>query len=137
MKSEEQIEDFYTPDVLDELKIALDEVGSIQPVWQEEVSAWVFTHPLYPTVEVPGDTEEDCRNRYPWWLAQFIKERLKDNISEADERITSGRGGKRSGSGRPRGRRKPETEAIRVPIDIAQWLKAQPEHWEQVRKIMG
>ena len=98
-----KLEKLFSQGVIEGLKIALAEVGEIEPWLDEETGCWVFCSPLYPSVEAPGATKEECIQRYQGWLAQFIEERLKGNIHLKDEARTSGRGGCRPGTGRPKG----------------------------------
>ena len=105
------------------LKIALAEVGEIKPWFDKDVDAWVFSHPNYP-VEYGGDSSKEVVKNYPKYLREFIAHRLEGKIAEVNEKETKGRGGFREGSGRPIGSKSalPSTQ-IRVPVDIAEWLK--------------
>lgn len=120
----------------EELEIALKEVGTIKPHWEEDVQAFVFEHPAYP-VRYAGDTEQEVIKNYPLYLSDFIEERLKGNLAPFVERLTSGRGGKRPNAGRPKGKSKEETKMVRLPIRIADWIKESPEHLEAVRNLMA
>lgn len=105
------------------LKIALEEVGEIKPWFDKEVDCWVFSHKNYP-VEYGGDSEKEVIRNYPKYLREFIAHRLDGRISEVNEKETKGRGGYREGAGRPKGTKSAEpTTQIRVPRDIAAWLK--------------
>lgn len=105
------------------LKIALEEVGEIKPWFDEEVNCWVFSHKNYP-VEYGGNSVKEVIKNYPKYLREFIAHRLDGRVSEINERETKGRGGNREGAGRPKGSRSAEpTIQIRVPADIAAWLK--------------
>lgn len=104
------------------LKIALKEIGKIKPWFDKEVNAWVFEHPKYP-VGYAGKTSEEVIEKYPLHLREFILERLNDNLDPLVEQQTKGHGGKRPGAGRPIGSTKEPTRQIRVPLDIAEWLK--------------
>lgn len=115
------------------LKIALTEVGKITPWYDEEVSAWVFEHPLYP-VGYAGNTSNEVIKKYPLHLREFILERLNENLNPLVEKETKGHGGKRIGAGRPIGTAKTPTKQIRVPTDIAGWLQI-PTNIEVVRKV--
>jgi hypothetical protein len=119
-----------------QLEIALDEIGVIQPWWSEEDRLYVFEHPAYPMV-MHGDADcEEARAGYLRALKGFIEERLAGNVAESVERITLGRGGARPGAGRPR--KDIPTVAIRIPEDIANWLKADPEkHIAAIRRIIA
>jgi hypothetical protein len=105
-----------------ELKIALDEVGTIQPWFDKEVNAWVFEHPFYPVRYAGGSTEEVLEN-YPKYLEVFIEHRMQNRIGEINERKTKGKGGHRPGSGRPQGTKKEPTKQVRLPLEIADWIK--------------
>ncbi|HEY9685423.1 MAG TPA: hypothetical protein V6C52_00460 [Coleofasciculaceae cyanobacterium] len=119
-----------------ELKKALQEIGTIQPWWDEDVSAFVFEHSAYP-VRYAGDTEQEVIENYPQYLREFIAERLAGNLAPEVERATSGRGGRRPGAGRPLGTRKEATERIRLPLPIVQWLRDDPDNVDKIRRLMG
>jgi hypothetical protein len=115
------------------LKLALKEIGEIVPWYDEEVSAWVFEHPLYP-VGYANATPEAVIANYPLHLKEFISERLNNNLNPLVEKETKGHGGARIGAGRPIGTTKTPTKQIRVPTDIADWLKI-PQNIETIRRI--
>jgi hypothetical protein len=117
------------------LKIALEEIGDIKPVFKEKFNAWIFKHSAYPDVEYAGDSPEEVIQNYPLYLREFIKQRLDRNISELVEKKTKGRGGKREGAGRPKGTKKEPTERVSMPKDIAKWFK-RPGAVLIVRKLM-
>jgi hypothetical protein len=117
------------------LKMALKEIGPIKPWFDKEVKAWVFEHAYYP-VSYAGDTPEEVIKKYPLHLREFIIERLKNNLDPLVENQTKGHGGARKGAGRPVGTKKEPTLQIRVPLDIAQWLK-NPGVIPQVRSIIS
>lgn len=57
-------------------------------------------------------------------------------LSPINEKETVGRGGFREGAGRPKGSKSAQpTKQIRVPVDIAEWLK-QPGIIPNLRSIM-
>ena len=80
------------------LKIALNEIGKIEPWYDEEVSAWVFEHPFYP-VGYAGNTSDEVIEKYPLHLKEFILERLNENLNPLVEKETKGHGGKRIRAG--------------------------------------
>ncbi len=104
-------------------KIALAEVGTIKPWFDPECQALIFEHELYP-VEYGGDTKEEVIERYPLYLRGFIEERLKGNLSDFTEARTRGRAGKRSDAGKPVRTTRKATAVIRLPLNIANWIKA-------------
>lgn len=116
------------------LKIALQEVGKIQPWYDKNYNAWIFEHPSYP-VGCEGSSEAEVITKYPLYLKEFIKERLKNNLAPSVERVTKGKGGYRQGAGRPKGTVKEPTKQIRLPVDIAEWLKT-PGLISMLRQIM-
>jgi hypothetical protein len=116
------------------LELALEEVGPIKPWFDEEFQDWVFEHKLYP-VEYGGKTKKEVIQNYPLYLREFIAQRLNGNLSPFTEKETRGRGGKREGAGRPVGTTKAPSAVIRLPLEIANWLKADPKHLEQVRHL--
>ena len=103
------------------LKIALAEVGEINPWFDKDVDAWVFSHYSYP-VEYAGDSKSDVMKGYPRYLREFIKQRLNQNLAPNVEKKTKGRGGKRAGSGRPKGTKKEPKKRVSLPQDVAKWF---------------
>jgi hypothetical protein len=87
-------------EIKQQIKLALKEVGAIIPWYDKEVSCWIFSHPLYPTVECGGDSPAEVKQNYPKFLREFIEERLADNLAEFIKEQTKGRGGARPGAGR-------------------------------------
>ena len=118
------------------LKIALEEIGPIKPWFDPEVQSWVFEHELYPE-SYGGETKKEVIERYPLYIRQFIESRLDGTLAPWVEKQTRGRGGKREGAGRPAGTTKAPTAVIRLPLEIANWLKADPTHLEQVRSLVN
>ena len=118
------------------LKVALDEVGKITPVFKKRFNAWIFKHPAYPDVEYAGDSEKEVIRNYPKYLREFIKHRLDKNISDLAEKKTKGRGGRREGAGRPKGTIKEPKERVSLPKDIAKWIR-RPESIPQLRQLIG
>jgi hypothetical protein len=117
------------------LNIALDEIGEIKPWFEKEVDCWIFSHKNYP-VEYGGDSAKEVIKNYPKYLREFIAHRLEGKVSEINEKETKGRGGYREGAGRPKGAKSAEpTIQIRVPPDIAAWLKT-PGTISHVRGIL-
>ncbi len=104
------------------LKIALKEIGKIKPRFNKSYKVWVFSHSLYPDVEYAGDSKEEVIKNYPFYLREFIKQRLNQNISKIAESKTKGRGGKRHGAGRPKGSKKIAKKRIYVPEVLADEL---------------
>lgn len=122
-------------EINENLKIALSEIGEIKPWFDKEVDCWVFSHKNYP-VEYGGDSAEEVIENYPKYLMEFIKHRLEGTLSPVNEKETKGRGGYREGSGRPKGAKSaPPTKQIRVPSDIAEWLKY-PGVYENIRHMI-
>ncbi|MEB3245994.1 MAG: hypothetical protein VKJ06_08440 [Vampirovibrionales bacterium] len=120
----------FSADVLTELKKALQEIGPINPWFDEAVSAWVFEHPAYPE-SASGNTPEATIEAYQQVLAQWLQQRMAGRLApyvEAKATGTAGRGGARPGAGRPRGTHKILTRTVRVPAELAHWLQAKPEH---------
>lgn len=101
------------------LKIALKEIGEIKPRFSRKFNGWIFSHKLYPEVEYFGDSKEEVIKNYPLYLREFISQRLNQNITEAAEKKTKGRGGKRIDAGRPKGSKKIAKKRIYVPQEIA------------------
>lgn len=119
-----------------ELQIALQEIGPIKPWFDEQVQAWVFEHKLYPE-SYGGRTKKEVIERYPLYLRQFIEHRLTNNLAPFVEKKTQGRGGKRIGAGRPLGSTRAPTKTVRLPLDIAMWIKSDPLHLEKVRRLLN
>ena len=119
-----------------EYRKALAEVGEINPWWSDEDEMYVFSHPAYPAVDYLDPDPERVIRRYQEVMKEFIRNRMAGNLADVVERITPGRGGARPGSGRPRN--EIATVTIRIPEDIASWLKANPEkHFAAIRKLMA
>lgn len=117
-----------------ELKIALKEIDEVKPWFDKEVNAWIFEHHLYP-VEYGGDSPEEVIQNYPKYLEIFIEHRMEGKIDSVNEKKTKGKGGARSGAGRPKGSIKEPTIRRRYPEDIVRWLD-QPGTIENIRQIM-
>lgn len=108
------------------LKKALKEVGEITPIFDEEVSEWVFSSPLYP-VEYGGTSRKEVIKNYPKYLREFIKHRLENKLHLLMKKKTTGHGGKRRGAGRPKGTKRAKiTKVVRIPKDIADWVQRHP-----------
>lgn len=118
------------------LKIALKEIGKIQPWLDKEVNAWIFSHKNYPDVEYAGDSPEEVIKNYPLYLRDFIEERLNDNLAPHIEKATKGHGGRRKGAGRPKGTKKESKKRIYVAKDVAEWLES-PGAIPQVRELIA
>jgi len=122
-------------EIKEHLKLALQEVGPINPWFDTEVNEWIFRHTAYP-VEYGGNSAEEVIKNYPKYLKEFIKHRLDNKLNPLTEKKTTGHGGKREGAGRPHGTSKEHKTRIYVPDDIASWMK-HPGAIEQLRKLMG
>ncbi len=116
-----------------QLNLALEEVGEIKPWFSKEFKAWIFSNALYP-VEYTGDTEEEVIQNYPLYLKEFIKHRLQNRLSPMMENKTKGHGGKRQGSGRPKGSKEEKTR-VYLPNDIAMWIN-QPGTITHIRQLI-
>ncbi len=121
-------------EIEEQVKIALDEIGEIKPWFDKNFNAWIFEHPAYP-IGCEGSTSKEVIEKYPLYLQDFIIERLHDNLASFVEKDTKGHGGKRLGSGRPKGTVKSPTKQIRLPEDITDWLKT-PGVIENLRHLM-
>ncbi len=125
-------------EIKEHLKIALQEVGEIDPWFDTDFNTWIFSHPAYP-VEYSGDSKKEVIKNYPLYLHDFIEERLNENLSPLTEKKTTGRGGKREGSGRPKGTVKEPTQRVTLPkpvAEIAVWIQHHPEAIPKVQKLM-
>lgn len=122
-------------EINEHLKIALEEVGEIKPWFDKKINCWIFSHENYP-VEYGGDSIQEVITNYPKYLREFIRHRLEGRLSHINEKETKGRGGYRKGAGRPKGSKSAlPTKQIRVPADIAEWLKY-PETITHLRFLM-
>lgn len=117
-----------------QLEIALTEIGKIKPWFDKDFNTWIFSHDLYP-VECEGKSAEEVIKKYPKYLEVFIEHRLLGKIDKLNEKKTKGKGGARPNAGRPVGSKKEPTTQIRVPSDIAVWLK-QPGIIPNLRNLM-
>jgi hypothetical protein len=118
-----------------ELKQALTEIGRIIPWFDDEVNEWGFSHELYP-VECGGSSPEEVIEKYPLYLKEFIKERMKGNLNPLVEKSTKGKGGYRPGAGRPKGSVKEPKKRIYIPEDIANWFEHYPNACQDVRRLI-
>ena len=121
-------------EIEEQVKIALKEVGPIKPWFDKNFNAWIFEHAAYP-VGCEGNSAKEVIEKYPLYLKDFIIERMNDNLAPFIEKATKGHGGKRLGSGRPKGSVKESTKQIRLPLDIAEWTKA-PGIIANIRQII-
>ncbi len=123
-------------EIEEHLKVALEEVGEIQPWFEKDVNAWVFSHKKYPDVEYGGESAKEVVENYPKYLREFIKHRLNNNLSPRIEKNVKGRGGKRDGSGRPKGTTKELKVRIYLPKDVAEWF-LRKSAIPQIRQLMA
>lgn len=123
-------------EINDHLKIALEEIGKIEPWFDKRFNAWIFSHKKYPDVEYAGNTKEEVIENYPKYLKEFIKHRLDDKIDLLVEKKTKGHGGKREGAGRPIGTKKRPTKRVTLPKDVAEWIE-RPSSIPQVRALIA
>lgn len=121
-------------EIKEHLRMALKEVGKIEPWFDKDVNSWVFEHPNYP-VGCGGNSKEEVIKKYPLYLEEFITERLNNNVSQSVEKRTKGKGGKREGAGRPANPNKEIRVRIYLPLDIANFLK-EPSVLTNLRGIM-
>ena len=77
-------------EIKEHLKIALKEIGKIDPWFDKDVNSWVFEHPDYP-VGCGGDSREEVIKKYPLYLEEFIRERLNDNVTPSVEKEQKGK----------------------------------------------
>ena len=119
-----------------QLQLALEEIGPIKPWFDEEVQEWIFESPQYPE-SCSGATREEVIKNYPLYIRQFIEQRQKGNLAPWIEKKTRGRGGCRAGAGRPKGSTTLPTKTIRLPVDIALWIKSNPKNLEQIRGLFS
>ena len=61
---------------------------------------------------------------------------MKVKLDALNEKKTKGKGGVRPGAGRPKGSTKEPTKQIRLPADIATFMKENPQCYEDIRKLM-
>jgi hypothetical protein len=105
------------------LEIALKEIGKIEPWFDKDFDSCIFSHRSYPDVEYAGESKDEVIKNYPLYLRDFIEERLNDNLAPHIEKAAKGRGGKRKGSGRPKGTKKEKKKRVYLPTDIADWYR--------------
>lgn len=109
-------------EIEEQVSVALKEIGEIKPWFDKNFKAWIFEHSAYP-IGCEENTPEEVVKKYPLYLRDFIEERLNNNLAPFIEKATKGHGGKREKAGRPKGTTKEETRQIRLPVDIADWIK--------------
>jgi len=129
-----KLEKTYPKKVVEQVKIALAEIGEIKPWYDKEVTSWVFEHPLYPE-RYGGETKEEVIQGYPLYLANLFQAQYEGRLAPETQKSIKGRGGFRPGAGRPRN--KVPTVLKRIPRDIAQWLDADSSHIEQIRTLIS
>ncbi len=112
------------------LKVAIEEIGPIQPWFMEKSQEWFFDHPAYP-VSCSGNSKIDVTKRYPLYLREFIWYKLKESYPDFPEENISGSLGN------------PEEhfdlglkKQIHLPEDIADWLESDPCHLQDIRRLM-
>lgn len=110
-------------EIKEHLALALKEIGEIEPWFDEDFNAWIFSHKKYPSVEYAGESRKEVIKNYPKYLYDFLEERLKDNLAPHIEKATKGHGGRRKGAGRPKGTKKEPTKRINLPKDVAEWFE--------------
>ncbi len=123
-----------TKDLKKEVELALAEVGKITPWFDKKFNAWIFSSELYP-IECEGNSAEEVIKKYPKYLEVFIEHRMLGKLDDLNEKKTKGKGGARPNAGRPIGSKKEPSVQIRVPTDIAVWLK-QPGIIPNLRNLM-
>lgn len=121
-------------EIEEQINVALKEIGEVKPWFDKKFNAWIFEHPAYP-VGCEGNSSAEVIKKYPLYLRDFIEERLNDNLAPFIEKETKGHGGKREKAGRPIGTTKEHTKQIRLPIDIAEWIKS-PGMISNIRQMM-
>ena len=121
-------------EIEEQVNVALKEIGEIKPWFDKKFNAWIFEHPAYP-IGCEGTSSEEVVKKFPLYLRDFIEERLNNNLASFVEKATKGHGGKREKAGRPAETTKEETKQVRLPIDIAEWIKA-PGMISNIRKMI-
>jgi hypothetical protein len=121
--------------IQDELKIALAEIGPIEPWWSDEDDMFVFEHAAYPWVMHADADKEEVKKGYIRALTGFIEERLSGTLAPKSDETTPGRGGFRQGSGRPKGTKKEPKKRVYLPIEVADWI-LEDDHLSQVQRLM-
>lgn len=121
-------------EIEEQVKVALTEIGEIKPWFDKKFKAWIFEHPAYP-IGCEGTSPEEVVKKYPLYLRDFIEERLNNNLAPFVEKATKGHGGKRENAGRPTGTTKEQTKQVRLPIDIAEWIKV-PGMISNIRQML-
>lgn len=116
------------------LKIALDEIGKINPWYDKEIKEWIFSSSLYP-IEYSGFSKKEVVENYPKYLKELIRHRLNKKVEHLVEKKTKGRGGVRPGAGRPRGSKKTDrTKTVRMKIYMADWIK---NHEDDIESLIS
>lgn len=103
-----------------QINIALAEIGPIDPVWSDDDGLFTFEHPAYPMCLAADADKQTTIDDYLRALAYFVADRMANTLAPDVDRITSGRGGARPNSGRPK---KAPTQVVRVSAPLASWLK--------------
>ena len=123
---------FNWEDVSDTVKILLEktlkQVGDLKPWWDERSLGFMYTHYRFRQIG-RGQTPEDAIEHYKQLLVVGIQANMKNNCHYSD--FHTKRGGYRPRAGRPK---KDPTERIRVPQDLARWLKIHAP-WDALRQL--
>ncbi len=90
----EIIEMPYKALIKKQVEIALEEIGKIEPWFDQQFNAWIFSNDLYP-IECEGKSAEEVIEKYPKYLEVFIEHRMKGKIDNISEKKTTGRGGRK------------------------------------------
>jgi hypothetical protein len=129
----------FSPAVLHELDIALQEMGELTPTWSTDYSEWELRHSLYPNIYVSDHTPEAAIERFKGHLCVFIEYRLKGKIDVTTEAETKGVAGKRGGRREGAGRKPSGGRGVRVslPPELAAWIKLEGNLEKVKRMAMG
>ncbi len=123
---------FNWDDVSDTVKIFLEktlkQVGDLKPWWDERSLSFIYTHYRFRKIGI-GRTAEDALEHYKQLLAVGIQANLKNNCHYSE--FHTKRGGCRPRAGRPK---KDPTVRMRVPEDLARWLKIHAP-WDALRQL--
>lgn len=120
-------------EVTKHLQIALKEIGEIKPYFDKNTKEWLYKHKNYP-VEYAGESIEEVKKNYPFYLKEFISERLDKNLDPYVEKETKGKAGKKEIIKKII-IKSTKQKRILVPEDLAFWLK-NPENVEKLMHLI-
>lgn len=117
------LEKTYSPEVVADVKEALNQIGEIKPWFDEDMRCWIFEHPDFPE-SYGGESSAEVKKGYPLYLANMFQARIEGNLAPYVEKKIRFRGGVRPGAGRPKGTKGEPKTRIYVPTRLLKEIQA-------------